>query len=141
MAEATYWAKIKPMLAGWDPVRIEGAGAGTPDVNHKYGWLELKWARTWPKGADVPLRVPHYTKEQKAWHMRRCHWGGLCHVLIGVAGESLLFEGDVAAEHLGKSTRAELYALAAAHWNTNETKFMKKELKNAILQGRTNRRG
>lgn len=139
MSESDYWNRVKPMLFGWDPVRIENsAGLGTPDVNHIHGWLELKWIPDWPRRPETVVRLDHYTPEQRAWHMRRTHAGGRVHVLLGVGGASLLLWGDVAAQHLGRVPRGELLDLTVAAWPRG-SKAMRKELKDAILQDRPDR--
>ncbi len=138
MSEASYWIKVKPYLSGWDPVRIEGASKGTPDVNNKVGWVELKKLEKWPTRPDTPVTVEHYTAEQRVWHMRRCHAGGCCHVLIEIGGSSLLLWGAVAAEHLGRVPRRELIELADAVWPKG-SQAMRGELKDAILQSHKRR--
>lgn len=105
------------LLARLDPVRVENpACPGTPDVNYLHGWVELKYAERWPpKGG--PLRLDHFTKQQRVWHVRRTHAGGRSFVLLKVGEtEWLLFKGEVAAARLGYAPREELYRLAAARW-------------------------
>jgi len=132
MSEANYWGKVRPMLFGWDPVRIENRAAlGTPDVNHIHGWIELKWMPKWPARKETPLVLDHFTPQQKAWLMRRCDAGGRAHVLLGVGGDNLLFWGQTAAQHLGKLPKVELIEVAEFHWPRGGK--MKKELKDAIL--------
>lgn len=139
MSEASYWTKIKPAFSGWDPFRIEGAAKGTPDVNHKYGWVELKWLEDWPVREDTIVAVEHYTPEQRTWHMRRCFSGGCCHVLIEIGGTTLLLWGVHAAEYLGRVPKVDLLELADAVWDDSKT--MKKEMKHAILESYKRRTG
>lgn len=137
MSEAAFWGTVKDALFGWDPVRVETSEKdGIPDVNHVHGWIELKQEDEWPVRPDTPLRVPHYSQQQRVWHKRRCLAGGRCHVLIKVKNDILLFWGDVAADHLGHLPRAELLKHAHCHWTTRQK--WKKELKNAILEDRSN---
>lgn len=133
MLESDYWKKVRPMLCGWDPVRIEGAAEGTPDVNHKHGWIELKWLDDWPVRDYTVVRVDHYTQPQRVWHKRRCRAGGLCHVLIGIGGHSILLWGEVASEYLGKVARSDLLDIADAAWPKG-SQAMKRELKHEILR-------
>ena len=106
---------VKPF--GIDPVSVENSvGPGTPDLNYLDGWLELKWARDWPKRDSTPLRMPHFTIQQRRWLARRQRAGGRAFVLLKVAREWLLFDGDTAGRILGESTRAELYDRAVAVW-------------------------
>jgi len=123
---------VKPAFSGWDPQRIETPDAdGVPDVNCTVCDVELKYVREWPKRPDTPLRLDHYSPQQRVWHKRRCKAGGLCFVLIGVGKEHLLIWGDTAADHLGRVTRMELIMLADGHWES--FKDMKGELRDAIL--------
>lgn len=134
MSEANYWSKIRPMLLGWDPIRVENrANLGTPDVNHIHGWLELKYATKWPARPDTPLVLEHFTAQQKVWLRRRCHSGGTAHLLLGVGGDNLLFWGETAAMHLGKLPKDELIDAAENYWPRGSN--MKKELKDAIMLG------
>lgn len=130
--EGQYWRTVRPGFSGWDPQRIETPDIdGTPDVNHLFGWVELKYVRAWPKRDNTPLRLDHYSQHQRVWHKRRCKAGGLCHVLLGVEKEHFLIWGEVASEFLGKIPRMELIMRSDAHW-TN-AKEMRKELRDEIL--------
>lgn len=96
--------KILAALAGWDPQRIENCcGEGYPDINYINGWIEDKQVEEWPKRADTPLRIPHYTAAQRGWHMRRRKAGGRVHVALWVRETDAyyLFDAYRAAQHLG----------------------------------------
>lgn len=112
------WEAIRPVLRGTDPVRIESPiTSGIPDVNCTLAWVELKYKSGWPKRATTPLRVDHFTPEQRAWLTRRCRAGGSAYLLLKVGdSEWLLFWGETAARVLGVSTREELYKHATARW-------------------------
>jgi len=100
-----------------DPVSIEnGVGAGVPDLNYILGWIELKQVKAWPKRPSTPLRLDHFTSGQRRWISRRHRAGGLVFVLLKVGKEWLLFDGETAAEHLGRTNRSELYGLAKKAW-------------------------
>lgn len=130
--EGQYWRTVKPAFSGWDPQRVETPDAdGVPDVDHKFGNVELKYAREWPKRPDTPFRLDHYSPQQRVWHKRRCRAGGLCHVLVGVGKEHLLIWGEVASEYLGNVTRMELIMRADAHFENLQD--LKKGLRDAIL--------
>lgn len=117
MSEAAMWDALRPLLHGMDPVRVENpAVPGTPDVNYKEGWIELKYADRWPPQGG-PLRVDHFTKQQRVWLTRRRRAGGLAFLLLKVGeGEWLLFDGAVAAIALGATPREKLYELATVRW-------------------------
>lgn len=103
---------LKPLHA----VAVENSVVpGTPDVNYVGGWIELKQADEWPVMMG-PLRMPHYTPQQRIWHRKRRAAGGSCFVLLQVAQEWLLFDATVAAEVLGTATRVELVYHAEMHW-------------------------
>lgn len=111
------WDSLRPLIASLDPVRIESPiTSGIPDVNYKEGWVELKYADRWPPRKG-PLRVDHFTKEQRAFLVRRRRAGGRAFLLLKVGrDEWLLFDGLLAAAYLGKSTREELYQITVARW-------------------------
>jgi hypothetical protein len=113
--------RVMIALRSLDPVRVENpALPGTPDINFIGGWLELKSMDAWPKRPSTPLKVPHFTQQQRVWLLRRVRAGGCACVLLRVGGkvdgEWLLFAGDVAALNLGGVVRSELYALALKTW-------------------------
>lgn len=115
--ESQMWAALRPVLAGWklDCVRIETpARDGIPDVNYTFGWIELKNVEDWPKKQDTPLRVDHFTVEQRAWLFRRWMSGGLAFLLLRVRKPSdwLLFDGLTASNIVGKVSKNELFRSA-----------------------------
>lgn len=111
------WDALRPLLKGLDPVRIESPiTPGIPDVNTRLGWIELKYAERWP-ARNGPLRIDHFTSEQRAFLVRRRRAGGNAKLLLKV-GESewLLFDGTVAAVYLGREPRERLYEIVLARW-------------------------
>lgn len=129
--EQSMWSAIRPAMkeAGLDPERIENqVGSGTPDVNIKSGWVELKAAERWPPRGG-PLRLPHYMPQQKAWAIRRIHCGGCVWLLLKVGkADWLLFWGVDAARVLGKVPRAELEDTALQVWAKKPTAEELREL-------------
>jgi hypothetical protein len=120
-SEKSMWGELRPLLKGLDPVRVENmVQVGTPDINYTLGWIELKYEPNWPKRGG-PLRVDHFTKEQRAWITRRVAHLGKVFLLLKVAEEWLLFEGTTAALHLGDSDKETLYELALVHWPRKPT--------------------
>lgn len=122
--ESNFWDRVRPLLAGLDPVRVENAvSSGTPDVNCLLGWIELKQIRAedMPKRASTVVRLDHFTPEQRAWLTRRTHFGGAAWVLLLMAEEWLLFMGRDAAERLGRVNAAETRELACRRWESKPT--------------------
>lgn len=116
MSEGTMRRRVVRELRELDAVSVENpVHPGTPDVNFIGGWVELKWARRWPERGG-PLRLDHFTREQRVWLRRRWHRGGAAWLLLQVGREWMLFDGEVAAHVVGRSTRGELQRHAAAHW-------------------------
>ena len=134
--------KLVKILKPLDAVSVENSvGPGTPDINfggnweyespvtlrvgdgtmsgkrwmHISGWIECKWDKAWPVRGG-PLRVPHYTPQQKVWARRRCHRGGNCWLMLQVGVDWILLDGAIAALHLGNSTREELIDLSLQTW-------------------------
>lgn len=119
MSEASMWDAIRPALkqGGLDPVRVENpVWPGTPDVNYTGGWVELKWCEQWPPRGG-PLRVDHFTVQQRTWLTQRRHAGGRAFLLLKVGeNEWLLFDGAVAAKVLGHVEQDKLYRACLARW-------------------------
>ena len=110
-SEAAMWQVLRPHLdaLGLDPVRVENSACpGTPDVNYTGGWIELKHENEWPKRVDTPLRVPHFTPQQRVWLIRRYLKGGRAFMLLRVKHDWLLFDGVTAAKIVGHLSKQEL---------------------------------
>ncbi len=117
MSEAAMWRSLRSVLRPLDPVRVENPVVpGTPDLNYSHGWIELKFAKQWPP-KEGPLRIDHFTRQQRAWLIRRRKAGGLAFVLLKVGKtEWLLFDGAIAATVLGYVSRERLYEVCLARW-------------------------
>lgn len=112
-------------IAALGPVCIENSvGPGTPDVNYVGGWVELKWLRDWPARADTPVRLEHYTQQQKIWGMKRWMYGGASYLLLSCKGEWLVFDGVTAAKHVGQVPYARLRELCIGYWSPMDAKGM-----------------
>ena len=136
MSEAAFWANVKPVLHGLDPVRVETSDKdGIPDVNVTCGWIELK-VTDWPARPETPVNFVHYTTQQRAWHRRRCRYGN-CWLLVRIGTDVLLFWGEDAARVCGTANAAELSRAALRHWKRGSA--WKKELKSALLEDRSHR--
>ena len=111
--ESLMWGKLRSHLivAKLDPVRVENPiHPGTPDVNLCDGkWLELKCVDGWPVRKSSPLKIRHYTPQQRVWLYRRWKYApGTTFLLLEVCSDRqwLLFDGDVAAKIVGRATEA-----------------------------------
>ena len=123
MRESDLWATLrdklfKERLKGTrrDVKRIETMAPGTPDVNYcidgKEGWIELKHAREWPKRGG-PLKLRHFTPEQRLWIHTRQKAGGKAFVLLKVEDDYFLFWN---ISEVGKTlNRAELIKQSIVH--------------------------
>lgn len=110
-------ARVVRALRPLDAVSMGITGyRGTPDVNFVEGWLELKQLKHWPKNASTIVRVPIFEKQQRVWLARRRASGGRAFLLLQVGLDWLLFDGAVAAEHVGYDTKAKLVERALKHW-------------------------
>lgn len=112
--------RVVQALRSLDALAVENkARPGTPDVNYIGGWVELKWLRRWPKNAAIsPVKIDHFTPQQKVWLKKRWRRHGRCFLLLQAAGTQwLLFDGETAAQIVGKATREELTrrALSVTH--------------------------
>ena len=118
-SESAMWKKLRPFLlaAKLDPVRVENPiHPGTPDVNLCAGqWIELKSVGRWPVRAQTPLRIDHYTLQQRVWLFRRWKYApGTTFLLLEVRSvrQWLLFDGNVAAKIVGRATASDLHVNA-----------------------------
>lgn len=134
-SESAMWKKIRPILlaAKLDPVRVENPiHPGTPDVNFVDGrWMELKCIPRWPVREHTILRIPHFTPQQRVWLYRRWMYApGSTLLLLEVLSvrQWLLFDGDVAAKIVGRSTTAGHRMNARAVFGTHELTVLPKIL-------------
>jgi hypothetical protein len=106
---------------GRDPQRVENAAnPGCPDIEFIDGWIESKFLQRWPKKSGVPVKLSHFTRQQRAWHIRRTLAGGKSFVVLQCADEILVFDGATAAQRLGFIHRDGLYDIAVLsldHYN------------------------
>jgi hypothetical protein len=134
--EARIRKKVREVLTkfGWavTPVDNEACWRGTADVSYVgthqpapgpcfvdkvEGWIELKQLPSWPKRGGV-VSLPEFEPQQRIWLRQRWAAGGDASLLLRVGNgrkaEWLLFTGPVAAEHVGKVGRVDLYERAHA---------------------------
>jgi len=97
-----------------------GVGIGTPDVAYAGGWLELKCIENWPKRELTPLRLPHFTPQQKVWLVKHSQCGGEAYILLKVAQDWLLLGAKWSAMHLGEVPRSDILAAAIEWWGPKD---------------------
>jgi hypothetical protein len=125
-AESVMWKKLRAHLlfAKLDPIRVENPiHPGTPDVNHLYGWLELKTIACWPSCTNSKVLLHWYTPQQRVFLYRRWRAApGSTHLLLEVraAAQWLLFDGDYAARSVGRVPRQELEVNARVVLSANQ---------------------
>lgn len=137
--ESLMWKTVRPILiaAKLDPVRVENPiHPGTPDVNFATGqWMELKRLPKAPSRTTTRLRIPHYTPQQRVWLYRRWKYSpGSTLLLLEIhsEGQWLLFDGDVAARIVGKSTMRDHCMNARAVLGTRDLGELPKAIAAAI---------
>jgi hypothetical protein len=106
--ESTLWQYVKRGLERElrDRIHLQRhediAARGIPDVSyalhlahrHIQGWIELKVIKAWPKRKDTIVKIPKFTKVQRAWLRRRGALVGNCYFLLRVEEDftHLLFD-------------------------------------------------
>lgn len=126
--ESTLWNHVRPRLlaAAKDcdlPIyltRVENTvNNGHPDVEFiiggKAGTIELKVAKEWPKRPDTPLRLRHYTQEQKEDARARHIAGGRPFLLLEVSDTFMLSRAPWSLL-VGSKERAVLERICDAKW-------------------------
>lgn len=119
----------------WEAERIENRiGTGTPDVYYSIneksaGWIELKHLHEWPKRGTTPVKIEHFTAQQKNWMRRHGKRGVSVFLLLQVNREYLLFDWETAIRAINNYPRFELILSALHHWsNRIDYNELKKEL-------------
>jgi len=105
-SESSLWKTVSKHMKGrWEADRIENSAAlGTPDVYYTLrepymnvmGWLELKYVHEWPVRACTPMKIPHFTPQQRLFIQRHFPYGCNVKLLLQVARDYILLEGDKA---------------------------------------------
>jgi hypothetical protein len=135
-AESLQWRKLRPFLvaAKLDPIRVENPiYPGTPDVNHIYGWIELKQIFDWPRDGLL-VRIPHFTPQQRVFLYKRWRAApGTTFLLLEIRStrQWLLFDGDVAARIVGRAKEDEYRARARAIFDVSDLARLPKILTEA----------
>lgn len=117
------WDTLRKNMRGrWRAQRLEDkCSEGIPDLCYALpgrrglGFIELKYKAAWPKRASTPLRLRHYTQQQRIWLRWFGAWAAKCFLLLQVGNDYLLF-GWEAAQQVGELPREALLAKAAGYW-------------------------
>lgn len=97
MSEQTLRKNVVEILAPLDAKPVENpAWPGFPDVSYVEGLIELKQVMRWPHRLTTPLKLDHFTRQQRIFLHRRWRKGGNCYLLLEVQSEKvfLLFDGS-----------------------------------------------
>jgi hypothetical protein len=91
--------------------RLECSLAGVPDVvcsvGGRHHFIELKSVVRFPKKDKTPIRLPHFTSDQRWWLKQHGEAGESCYVFLKVDKEYFLYHWSNLAG-LGEWTRQEL---------------------------------
>jgi len=118
--EQAMWQALRPIMLGTHAVRIESSstGAGIPDVECIFGWMELKYLDKWPARCNTKIRIKHFTKEQRSWLLLRERLGEATFLMVKIGKmEWWLFRGSMAAIYIGELNKVELSTKTVARWN------------------------
>lgn len=101
MKESSLWVIIRQNLPQVHWQRIEtSTGLGIPDINGcwegKEFWVEIKYLPTFPVRANTPVKIKHYTPEQRLWLRKRGQAGGQAWLFVRVGAEWFLFDHEAA---------------------------------------------
>lgn len=124
MLENDMRGKLVKLLQPLHAFAVENGGChpGTPDINCLAGWIECKATNNWKARSCTPVTLDHpVTPGQRIFMHKRARAGGKAWVMLNISGEWLLFDGIVAAEQLGTSTREQLYEIAMKTWKRTPT--------------------
>lgn len=118
MSEQHMQRTVVQALKMFDAIAVENPKRpGTPDINYNHGWIELKKAVS-PKRYDSPVRVPHFTEQQRRWMLRRARAGGRVHLLLQLDRGWVLLGARFAAARLDRATKAEIIENALCVWQS-----------------------
>ena len=108
---------------------------GIPDVNYLIngceGWIELKYREKFPVRTKTPIKLNHFTKEQKLWHKIRVENGGRTFMFLKIDKTYYLFKGDN-IQLVGSLNRKEMENKCCKTWEKkiNFKEFIKELCKN-----------
>ena len=95
MRESDIRKKLVDALRPLDAQAVENPiNPGTPDIEFIGGWIEIKYIREWPAKDTTPVRIPHFTKQQRIWIANRRRLGGLVLIVLRVCDDWFLFDNS-----------------------------------------------
>jgi len=117
MSEQSMRTVVLELLKSLDPYPVENpAYPGTPDVNYREGWIELKEIDHWGI-SETPVLLKHYTPQQRIFLRKRWAAGGHAYLLLKVGSSDwLLFDGAYAHAEVGFAAQGELRKHSLATW-------------------------
>jgi hypothetical protein len=124
-SEKSLWRTIqKNMIDRWEADRVENpANPGTPDVyftlkqTGTMGWIELKYAHEWPKRETTPLKLKHFTKQQRSFFRRHGELGANLFILLQFDREYFLLDYP-ACLAIGTLTRKDYIIKSIGYWKS-----------------------
>jgi hypothetical protein len=130
MSESDQRARVVRALRSLDAQACENrVRPGTPDVHYIDGWIELKWLKSWPKNVETPVKIEHFTPQQRVWLKTRWNKGGRAFLLLQAAGSNwLLFDGATASQLVGRINKEALHWCALIHMNPLDEKELQRWL-------------
>ena len=124
LRESSLWGTMSSNLRKIRGVRVkrieDSCSPGTPDVYirsiHGSAWAELKHLNAFPKRPTTPVRIPHFTDQQRLWLREEGLLGGNAWLFIQVGREYFLFDWQ-AAQHVGiEWTRGDWVVFSKHMW-------------------------
>tara|TARA_R100001443_G_scaffold487_6_gene2037 strand:+ start:16369 stop:16782 length:414 start_codon:yes stop_codon:yes gene_type:complete len=137
MSENNFWRYINKNMRGIGIfTRIENSFfKGIPDINFlidgKEGWIELKYRDKFPVRNNTPIKLHHFTKEQKLWHDNRVKNGGRTFLFVKVEKTYYLFKGKN-IQFVGTMNKEEMENKSCKTWlnKINFKEFVRELCKN-----------
>jgi hypothetical protein len=119
MSEKDVTKALCRLLKPLDPHRVENAllDMGMPDIClARNSWLEAKYVKSYPVRESTPLRIPHYTEDQRRWAIRHEKAGGRVWLVLKVARDWYIFRPPESLL-VGELTKDELKEKALHFFN------------------------
>lgn len=118
MSEKSLWAALRKGMQWDEATRHEDCAAlGVADVSFctgaHHGWLELKHVVEWPVREATPLRIPHFTDDQRHFLRQKQRYGGHTWLLVQVGRCYLLYSAAQDLDGLGTTWTQQQARLAA----------------------------